>query len=133
MDIVVEFLSTSIGVAEICHKHGIAPTTFDKWRKRFMDAGGRELAGIGGSGRSDPAKAMASPGAARGTQGQAAPGAFAHPTGAIRGACCGACRPKADDAACAGTHKNGAMAADTRDLKFQPERRDTRAWTRRSS
>ena len=40
----VEFLSTSIGVAEICHKYSIAPTTFDKWRKRFMDAGKRELA-----------------------------------------------------------------------------------------
>ena len=59
VDIVIEFISTNIGAAEICRKHGIAPTTFDKWRKRFMDAGKRELAGIGGNGRSDPAKALA--------------------------------------------------------------------------
>ena len=58
-DIVVKFLSTNIGVAEICRKHGISPTTFDNWRKRFMDAGRRELGGIGGNGRSDPAKALA--------------------------------------------------------------------------
>ena len=59
VDIVVEFISTNIGVAEICRKYAISPTTFDKWRKRFMDAGKRELAGIGGNGRSDPAKAQA--------------------------------------------------------------------------
>ena len=59
VDIIVEYVSTSIGVAEICRKHGISPTTFDKWRKRFMDAGKRELEGIGGNGRSDPAKALA--------------------------------------------------------------------------
>ena len=59
VDIVIEFISTNIGVAEICRKYSIAPTTFDKWRKRFMDAGKRELAGIGGNGRSDPAKAQA--------------------------------------------------------------------------
>ena len=59
VDIVVEFLSTNIGVAEIYRKYGISPTTFDNWRKRFMDAGRRELAGIGGNGRSDPAKAQA--------------------------------------------------------------------------
>ena len=59
VDIAVEFISTNIGVAEICRKHAISPTTFDKWRKRFMDAGKRELAGIGGNGRSDPAKALA--------------------------------------------------------------------------
>ena len=58
-DIVVEYLSTNIGVAGICRKHGVSPTTFDNWRKRFMDAGKRELAGIGGNGRSDPAKAQA--------------------------------------------------------------------------
>ena len=55
----IEFLSTNIGVAEVCRKYGISPTTFDNWRKRFMDAGKRELAGIGGNGRSDPAKALA--------------------------------------------------------------------------
>ena len=59
VDIVIEFISTNIGVAEICRKYSIAPTTFDKWRKRFMDAGKRELAGIGGNGRSDPARALA--------------------------------------------------------------------------
>ena len=59
VDIVVEFPSTNIGVAEICRKHGISHTTFDNWRKRFMDAGKRELAGIGGNGMSDPAKALA--------------------------------------------------------------------------
>ena len=59
VDIVVEYLSTNIGVAGICRKHGLSPTTFDNWRKRFMDAGKRELAGIGGNGRSDPAKALA--------------------------------------------------------------------------
>ena len=59
VDIVVEFLSTNIGVAEVCRKYAISPTTFDNWRKRFMDAGRRELAGIGGSSRNDPAKALA--------------------------------------------------------------------------
>lgn len=59
VDIIVEFLSTNIGVAEICRKYGISPTTFDNWRRRFMDAGKRELSGIGGNGRSDPAKALA--------------------------------------------------------------------------
>ena len=59
VDIMVEFLSTNIGVAEICRKHGVSPTTFDNWRRRFMDAGKRELGGIGGNGRSDPAKALA--------------------------------------------------------------------------
>ena len=59
VDIIVEYVSTNIGAAEICRKHGISPTTFDKWRKRFMDAGKRELEGIGGNGRSDPAKALA--------------------------------------------------------------------------
>ena len=59
VDIVVEFLSTNIGVAGICRNYGISPTTFDNWRKRFMDAGKRGLAGIGGNGRSDPAKALA--------------------------------------------------------------------------
>ena len=58
-DIVVEFLSTNIGVAETCRKYGISPTKFDNWRKRFMDASKRELAGIGGNRRSDPAKAQA--------------------------------------------------------------------------
>ena len=56
VDIMVEFLSTNIGVAEICRKHGVSPTTFDNWRKRFMDADKREL---GGNGRSDPTKALA--------------------------------------------------------------------------
>ena len=59
VDIVVEYLSTNIGVAGICRKYDVPPTTFDSWRKRLMDAGKRELAGIGGSGRSDPAKALA--------------------------------------------------------------------------
>ena len=58
-DIMIEFLSTNMGVAEACRKYGISPTTFDNWRRRFMDAGKRELAGIGGNGRSDPAKALA--------------------------------------------------------------------------
>ena len=59
VDIMIEFLSTNMGVAEVCRKYGISPTTFDNWRRRFMDAGKRELAGIGGNGRSDPAKALA--------------------------------------------------------------------------
>ena len=59
VDIMVEFLSTNMGAAEVCRKHGIPLTTFDNWRRRFMDAGKRELAGIGGNGRSDPAKALA--------------------------------------------------------------------------
>jgi len=37
----------------------ISPTTFDNWRKKFMDAGKRDLAGIGGDGRKEPAKALA--------------------------------------------------------------------------
>ena len=59
VDIMIEFLSTNIGVAEVCRKYGISPTTFDNWRRRFMDAGKRELACISGNGRSDPAKALA--------------------------------------------------------------------------
>ena len=59
VDIIVEYVSTNMGVAEICRKHGIPPTTFYKWRRRFMDAGKRELEGIGGSGKGDPAKAQA--------------------------------------------------------------------------
>ena len=58
-DIAVEFHSTNMGVAEACRKYGISPTTFDNWRRRFMDAGKRGLAGIGGNGRSDPTKALA--------------------------------------------------------------------------
>ena len=56
---VVGCLSTNIGVAGIRRKHGVSPTAFDNWRKRLMDAGKEELAGIGGSGRSDPTKAQA--------------------------------------------------------------------------
>ena len=56
VDIVAEFVSTSIGAAEICRKYGVPPATFDNWHRRFMDAGRRELAGIGGG---DPAKALA--------------------------------------------------------------------------
>ena len=59
VDMMVEFLSTNMGVAEVCRKYGISPTTSGNWRRRFMDAGKRELAGIGGNGRSDPAKALA--------------------------------------------------------------------------
>ena len=59
VDIMVEFLSTNMGVAEMCRKYAISPTTFDNWRRRFMDAGKRDLSGIGGDGRSDPAKALA--------------------------------------------------------------------------
>ena len=44
-------------MSETCRKCGISPTTSDNWRKMAMDAGRRELAGIGGSCRSDPAKA----------------------------------------------------------------------------
>ena len=36
VDIVVEFLSTNMGVAEVFRKHGVLPTTFDNWRRRFM-------------------------------------------------------------------------------------------------
>ena len=55
---VVEFASTDVGVSETCRKCGISPTASDNWRKMAMDAGKREPAGIGGNGRSDPAKAM---------------------------------------------------------------------------
>ena len=58
-DIVVEFITTDIGAAEICRKYGIPPTTFGGWRRRFTDAGRKELAGTGGDGGGDPAKAMA--------------------------------------------------------------------------
>ena len=61
VDIMVEFVSTSIGAAEICRKYGVPSATFDNWHRRFMDAGRRELAGIGGGGSNggDPAKALA--------------------------------------------------------------------------
>ena len=55
VDIVVEFLSTDIGAAGICRKHGVPPSTFGGWRRRFMEAGSRELAG----GRNDPARVLA--------------------------------------------------------------------------
>ena len=59
VDIVVEFLLTNIGVAEICRKYGISQATFGNSRRMFMDAGRRELAGIGGDDGGDPAKATA--------------------------------------------------------------------------
>ena len=53
------FRPANMGVAEVCRRRGISLTTFGNRRRRFMDAGKRELAGIGGNGRSDPAEALA--------------------------------------------------------------------------
>ena len=53
------FLPANMGAAEVRRKYGIPPAMSGNWRRRFMDAGRGEPAGAGGSGRSDPAKALA--------------------------------------------------------------------------
>ncbi len=37
--IVMESLTTSISVAELCRKHNVSPNTFHPWRERFLEAG----------------------------------------------------------------------------------------------
>ena len=53
------FLLANMGAAEARRKHGIPPATSGNRRRRFVDAGRRDLGGAGGSGRGDPAKALA--------------------------------------------------------------------------
>ena len=59
MDVAAGFLPANMGAAEVRRKCGIPPAMSGNWRRRFVDAGRRELAGAGGNGRSDPAKALA--------------------------------------------------------------------------
>ena len=42
-DIVVEFFSTDVTVAEICRKHNVSPTTFRRWRGMFLKGGEQAL------------------------------------------------------------------------------------------
>ena len=58
-DIVAGFLSTNMGAAEACRKCDALPTMLGSWCRRSMGAGKRDLAGTGGDGGSDPAKAPA--------------------------------------------------------------------------
>lgn len=37
--IVLEFLETDIKMADLCRKHNIRPSTFSKWKSRFMEGG----------------------------------------------------------------------------------------------
>ena len=53
VDMAAEFLSTSVGAAGMCHKHGVPPAAFGGWRRRPMEAR-RELGGA-----CDPARAPA--------------------------------------------------------------------------
>ena len=41
--IVMEFINTSISVAELCRKHNISPTTFQDWKDKFMQGGRRAI------------------------------------------------------------------------------------------
>jgi len=46
--IVMEHLTTSIGTAELCCKHNLAPRTFYAWKEAFLKAGKSALSGRGG-------------------------------------------------------------------------------------
>ncbi len=37
--IVMEWMTTYIGTAELCRKHGILPTTLQAWRDSFLEGG----------------------------------------------------------------------------------------------
>ena len=40
---VMEFINTSISVAELCHKHNISSTIFQDWKDKFMQGDRRTL------------------------------------------------------------------------------------------
>ena len=50
----LESIKTNISTAELCRKHNVRPTTFQAWRKQFLDAGKARLTHHG---KADPAKA----------------------------------------------------------------------------
>ena len=39
----MEFINTSISVAELCRKHSISPTTFQDWKDKFLQGGRQAL------------------------------------------------------------------------------------------
>lgn len=41
--IVLESLTTSIGIAELCRKHAVTPTLFNYWREKFIEGGKQAL------------------------------------------------------------------------------------------
>ena len=43
--IVLELFNTSIGQAELCRKHNLAPTTLHQWKERFLEGGRQALSG----------------------------------------------------------------------------------------
>ncbi|MDE2589484.1 MAG: transposase, partial [Patescibacteria group bacterium] len=43
--IVMESLTTNIGMAELCRKYNIQPPTFYQWKERFIDGGKTALTG----------------------------------------------------------------------------------------
>ena len=44
IQIVLESIKTNISIAELCRKHNVHPTTFQIWRRQFLDAGKARLA-----------------------------------------------------------------------------------------
>ena len=59
VDIMSEFLPASMGVAGVRRRYGIPSAASGSRRRRFVGAGKREPAGIGGNGRGDLANALA--------------------------------------------------------------------------
>lgn len=45
IQIVMEALRAEMFVAELCRKHGIHESSFNKWNKEFLEAGKKRLAG----------------------------------------------------------------------------------------
>jgi transposase-like protein len=42
--IVLELLTTNIGIAELCRKHAVTPALFYHWREKFIEGGKQALA-----------------------------------------------------------------------------------------
>lgn len=55
--VVLEFLNTNIGTAELCRKHRVQPPTFYRWRDKFLDGG---KASIRGSSLADAMRSLRS-------------------------------------------------------------------------
>jgi transposase-like protein len=49
--IVIEALTTSTPIAEICRKYNVSATQVYKWKESFVQSGTKGLAGAGSSGR----------------------------------------------------------------------------------
>jgi len=47
--IVIESLTTSISIAEICRKYNLSPNTFYPWKDRFLESGKSAFSGSPGS------------------------------------------------------------------------------------